>query len=260
MLDDHFKYLSNPSSDSIRNGRNVYDGHVRGVGLQFGELRKKVGADPLYQEALRLASGRTIQTEENRMNIFLLLKFFLGGLRPGAIVEYGSYKGGSAIFMAKVCSVLHPDTKVYAFDTFTGMPETDSKIDAHRKGDFNDVNLSELEDYISSIGLFNLKLVPGLFEDTLPFTLPEIGPIRMAHIDCDIRSAVAYSYEASFSRMVPGGYIVFDDALFSSCLGATEVVEDLIIRRDGLNSEQIYPHYVFRAGPKAPNNSAEQRI
>jgi len=47
--------------------------------------------------------------------------------------------------------------------------------------------------------------------------------------------------------MVPGGYIVLDDALFSSCLGATEVVEDLMIRRDGLNSEQIYPHYVFRA-------------
>jgi hypothetical protein len=25
-----------------------------------------------------------------------------------------------------------------------------------------------------------------------------------------------------------------------------EVVEDLVIKRDGLNSEQVYPHFVFR--------------
>jgi hypothetical protein len=46
--------------------------------------------------------------------------------------------------------------------------------------------------------------------------------------------------------MVEGGYIVFDDALYSSCIGATEVVEETVIRRDGLNSEQVYPHMVFR--------------
>ena len=28
--------------------------------------------------------------------------------------------------------------------------------------------------------------------------------------------------------------------------GATEVVESLVIRRDGMHSEQIFPHYVFR--------------
>lgn len=47
--------------------------------------------------------------------------------------------------------------------------------------------------------------------------------------------------------LAPGGYLVFDDATISSCLGATEVVENLAIRRDGLNSEQVFPHVVFRA-------------
>jgi hypothetical protein len=47
--------------------------------------------------------------------------------------------------------------------------------------------------------------------------------------------------------MVAGGYYVFDDATVSSCLGATEMVEDLPIRRDGLSAEQIVPHFVFRA-------------
>jgi len=47
--------------------------------------------------------------------------------------------------------------------------------------------------------------------------------------------------------MVGGGYIVLDDATSPSCIGATEAVESLIIRRDGMNSEQISPHFVFRA-------------
>lgn len=240
---------------SLRNGRNIGDGYARGWGLQFGDLKKKIAADNLYQEALAAADGRTVQCEDNRMNIYLLLKHFLHKLDGGHIVEFGSYKGGSAIFMAKVCSVLNPNMHVYAFDTFEGMPMTDPSIDAHRAGDFKDVDFGELQDYARSIGLNNLHFVRGLFEETAPKRLPEIGAICLAHIDCDIRSAVEYSYEVSLPYMVKGGYFVFDDALFSSCLGATEAIEDLLIRRDGLNSEQIYPQFVFRAGFGADNLS-----
>ena len=75
----------------------------------------------------------------------------------------------------------------------------------------------------------------------------KIGDIALAHIDCDIYSAVAFSYDAVRGYMVEGGYLAFDDAIYSSCLGATEAVEELAIRRDGLNCEQVFPHFVFRA-------------
>ncbi len=77
--------------------------------------------------------------------------------------------------------------------------------------------------------------------------LERAGKVALAHIDCDILPSVRYSYEAVRPHMVEGGYLVFDDATMSSCIGATEAVEDLLIRRDGLNSEQIHPHFVFRA-------------
>lgn len=48
-------------------------------------------------------------------------------------------------------------------------------------------------------------------------------------------------------RKLPKGYYVFDDAVSSSCIGAAEAVEEVVIREDGLLSEQIYPHRVFRA-------------
>ena len=231
----------------LRNYRNVYEGYQRGWGLQFGGLKEKVLTDNLYQEAFAVANDRTIMSEENRMNIYLLLRFFLGKIPFGHIVEYGSYRGGSAIFMAYVAQKLYPGMKVYALDSFEGMPQTDKDVDAHNAGDFSDVDIESLQARVDELKLDNLILVKGLFENTNDDVMRSAGKISLAHIDCDIAPAVKYSYEAVRPFLVDGGYMVFDDATVSSCIGATEVVEDLLIRRDGLNSEQIWPHFVFRA-------------
>jgi hypothetical protein len=137
--------------------------------------------------------------------------------------------------------------KVFALDTFEGMPVTDKNVDAHNAGDFADADLGRLKARIDRLKLDNLVLVKGLFEDTNDAVMAEAGKVSLAHIDCDIAPAVRYSYEGVKPFMVDGGYIVFDDATYSSCIGATEVVEDIVIRRDGRNSEQIWPHFVFRA-------------
>jgi len=244
--DNYLPEFMNISQD-MRNNRSIYDGYVRGWGLQFGELKKRIRQDPLYQEALALAKGRTIISEENRMNLFLLAKFYLANISFGHIVEFGSYKGGNAIFLAYIVNKLYPGVNVYALDTFAGMPQTDAKIDAHVEGDFRDVDLNELRTYVTKKGITNLRFVKGLFHDTAQDLLKDVKQVALAHIDCDIYSAVAYSYDVVKEYMVPGGYIVFDDATVSSCLGATDAVETLVIRRDGLSSEQIYPQYVFRA-------------
>ena len=140
--------------------------------------------------------------------------------------------------------------KVYGLDTFQGMPATDKTIDAHNPGDFGDVDLDELRGYVRQCGLEQrLEFVQGTFEETAPELLGRAGPVLLSHIDCDIQSSVAYAWEAVKSHTHPGGYVVFDDAHASGCLGATEVVEELVIRRDGLNCEQIWPHFVFRVWP-----------
>jgi hypothetical protein len=231
---------------NIRKGRNVQDGYSRGVGLQFGKLAEAILRDPVYQEAVGLAHGRTIVAEHNRMNLFLILRAFLQDV-PGDIIEFGSYKGGNAIFLASVLKQLHPGRRIYSLDTFEGMPETDLTVDAHRLGDFKDVDLEELRGYAAKKGLDNLEFVKGLFQDTAEGVLRRSNGIALSHIDCDIYTAVVYSYEVTNPYMAKGGYIALDDACFSSCIGATEAVEEYMIRRDGLHAEQIYPHFVFRA-------------
>ncbi len=150
--------------------------------------------------------------------------------------------------------------KVYGLDTFEGMPPTDKEVDAHNAGDFAGVDLKELRDFVASAGLSeHLEFVQGIFEVTAPAILAEAPPVLLAHIDCDVYTSVAFAWDVVKPYMASGGYVAFDDAHVSSCLGATEAVEDLAIRRDGLNCEQIWPHFVFRVwqGGDAPEQADE---
>jgi predicted O-methyltransferase YrrM len=239
--------LPKPSVENrVRKGRNLYEGYQRGIGLAFSNLGERIAADPDFHQARALAGSRTIVGGGNLANIFLLIKLFLPRLPFGHIVEFGSYKGGSAIFMAALAQKFLPGVQVIGFDTFSGMPATDRAVDAHRRGGFSDVDLTELRQYVEQSGLQNLTFVQGYFEETAAKVLQQQGSVAFCHIDCDIRSAVEYAYDATRPYMMPGGYWVFDDPFVADCLGAAEAVEDVLIKRDGLNSEQLYPHYVFR--------------
>jgi hypothetical protein len=127
------------------------------------------------------------------------------------------------------------------------MPQTDKAIDAHNAGDFSSTDFDEILKAKANYGLTNIQFVRGFFSDTAPAILAQSRTITLAHIDCDIYEAVNYAYSTSKPYMVPGGYYVFDDSPSSSCIGANEAVEEGVIQRDGLLSEQSYPHHVFRA-------------
>jgi len=244
FLPDGARFISEP-----RFGRNLRDGYVRGTGLAYGHTPTRIRAEADYQEAMKLVAGRSICSEYRLMNLYLLIRFYAPKLPPGDIVEFGSYRGGSAIFMASLAKRYLPHAKVWGLDTFEGMPDTDLGVDLHVRGEFADTNFDALKSYVKGIGLPNLRFVKGRFEETTDVVLGEAQKLALAHVDCDIQSAVVYTWDRIKPHMVPGGYVVFDDATEPSCLGATEAIERELIQKDGLCSEQIYPHYVFRYPP-----------
>ena len=248
-------------SKQLRHGRNVYEGYQRGAFLDNGTLRERVIADPDYQDAYRYAEGRSIVTLDRLMNLFLLIKFFAPRLPFGHLIEFGSYRGGSAFFMARLAAKFLPGSQVFALDTYEGMPVTDPTIDAHDAGQFADGPLAELIAAKESLHFTNIHFVKGLFEETAPAVLQDAKSILLTHIDCDIYDSVKYAYLVCKPYMVPMGYYVFDDANAATCIGATEAVEECVIRADGLHSEQIYPHFVFRhpSGNPSPNREAPMK-
>ena len=249
MLNVRFKIFADRIAampDQITDGRNLREGYIRACGLQYGDIGESLSKDPLFQLAHKAASGRTVVISPSLANLYVMIRYFMDGLPFGHIAEFGSYRGGSALFMATILKHTNPKMKVYAFDTFQGMPTTDGKRDSVRDGDFADVNLDEIRETARRLQLDNIEFIQGTFEETLPAAIDRIGPLRLVHIDCDIFTGIETSYTYSKKAMVPGAYIVLDDALHSTCIGAFEAAERFMIREDGLHAEQNYPHLVFR--------------
>lgn len=240
-------FMPVPMADEIRGGRSVHDGYQRGCGLAHSNMPEAIEGEPLYAAAVEASGGWSIMAGAKRMDLFLILTRFLGRLDCQDVIEFGSYRGGNALFMAWILRELYPQAKVYACDTYAGMPQTDLTRDAHYAGDFADTSLADLEARRDALGLTNLILVRGRFEETFPAVAASGATFGLAHIDCDIYSAVKYAQEEVWPHMIKGGYVIYDDADAPTCIGATEAVEEMIMTRR-IHAEQVWPHWVFRAG------------
>lgn len=249
IMPEHFARSIKSMPEGLVDGRAVKEGYIRSIGLQFGNVLNICKEDRVFEEAYALADGRSSVGMHKLSNIYIIMKYFLPRLPFGHVAEFGAHRGGSALFMAKVASALLPGVKVFAFDTFSGMPEASNVMDAHGQGDFAGADPEEIYERAREAGLDNLVLIPGMFDESLPRALGEIGPISLSHIDCDIYSGVVSAYDGTKPAFVPGAYIVLDDALISTCLGAFSAAEDVLIRRDRLSAEQVFPHLVFRNPP-----------
>jgi len=233
----------------IDRGSCPYDGYQRGTGLLHGNLADQVWNDPLFRKALAAArthAVRTMVTEDRLMNLFLLIKFFLKDLASQNIIEFGTFRGGSALFMATLLKSLYPGARVYALDTFEGMPEGHDGIDLPPPDDFADTNLNVIRFAAEQLGLDNVEFVKGLIQDTAQDVYNRAGTFGLAHIDVVLYSAVVYAQDTVWNVMTPGGYIVYDDATEPTCPGATRAVEEMISKRH-VSLEQVHPHMILRA-------------
>jgi O-methyltransferase len=110
---------------------------------------------------------------------------------------------------------------LHLFDTFAGMPETNEKIDLHKKGDFQDTSLKAVSDWI---GRENTVYHQGWLPET--FSGLEDETIAFAHIDVDIKSSILASCEFIYPRLATGGVMIFDDYGHVTCPGACAAVDE----------------------------------
>jgi len=118
----------------------------------------------------------------------------------GHIAEFGVFRGDSINYLSKN---IYPKT-IFGFDSFFGLSE-DFVLDCP-KGTFN-LNglLPEVND--------NVKLVPGLFSETIPKWLKKnLGPFSFLNIDCDTYESTSFVLNSiGPTRIVPGTIILFDE-------------------------------------------------
>ena len=179
------------------------------------------------------------------MNLFVILRRHWSDIRFPDIIEFGCFRGGTTIFLATILKELREDARLYALDTFSGLPQASAASDLHREGDFASCSLASVRKRCDELGLDNVTFLAGRIQDTYPRGLEGQRRFGLAHVDCDTYEAVKFACDAVWPDLGPGGYLVLDDADGSSCLGATEAMEQLVMDRR-IHSEQAWPHFVFR--------------
>lgn len=124
--------------------------------------------------------------------------------RPGAVLEFGVFRGRSLSAMA----TRQPLRPMFGFDSFVGLPEPWIRSDTstYDRGHF-------ALDALPDIGHPNVQLVPGFFDETLPVWLQQVRdkPIALIHIDADLYSSAAYILRLLDHRILPGTVLVFDE-------------------------------------------------
>jgi len=136
----------------------------------------------------------------------------------GEVVEVGVYKGGTARLLALAL----PHKTVHLFDTFAGMPATNSNFDKHLAGEFSDTSLAAVQEHLKDCR--NVHFYQGLFPATS-------GPIAqtkfsLVHVDADIYDSVRACCEFFYPRLEKDAVMLFDDYGFPTCPGARKAVDD----------------------------------
>ena len=136
---------------------------------------------------------------------------------PGDIAEFGVWKGSTSSLLAKVLAIKDPHSpkRIHLFDSFEGLTafSDEDKAAQERKGDYlgsQEVLLSaaavnEIDDYF--------VVHKGLIEDTLPHYLNTATQTRFSFVYCDtdLYSSTHIILRQMWTRLTPGGLMVFDE-------------------------------------------------
>lgn len=157
--------------------------------LAVAELTAAMESSEYYAERMLTARAFT--------NEISLLQHALTNVKiNGLVLEFGVASGRTINCIAENYSGV-----VHGFDVFEGLPE--NWRTGYAKGAFAG-NVPEVRK--------NVRLVTGLFEQTLPsFIIEDKGPVSFLHVDCDLYSSTKTIFEHLGDAIVPGTVIVFDE-------------------------------------------------
>jgi len=123
---------------------------------------------------------------------------------PGAIAEFGVYKGATAHL---ICQVKN-DKPLYLFDTFEGMPnEKISSRDRWKRDTHTDTALFSVQKYLK--GFENVHFVPGMFPESVEGD-SAISDLRfsLVNLDVDLYESTLEALRFFYPRLNAGGRLV----------------------------------------------------
>jgi len=147
------------------------------------------------------------------------------------MIETGVWRGGACILMRAILKA-HDirDRKVYAADSFEGLPPPDPmRYPLDRGSKFHEqrgfaVSLDEVRRNFEAYGLLDnqVKFVKGWFRETLPKLTGHIWSV--IRLDGDMYQSTMEALESLYPDLSTGGFIIIDD--FGAVPGCRQAVLD----------------------------------
>jgi len=152
-------------------------------------------------------------------NLHECIKAVIRDRVPGDLLEAGVWRGGATIFMrAALLAYKEPDRRVWAADSFEGLPAADAgKYPADGGRSWTKANailavsLEDVKANFARYGLLDDRVVflKGWFKDTLPQS--PVERLAILRVDADLYESTTEALSFLYKRVSPGGYVIVDD-------------------------------------------------
>lgn len=168
---------------------------------------------PISDEFLSLYSKYDVKNKSlvdiNRLHTLYQFLSYSVKLK-GDVAQLGVYKGGSTAVLASL--VESSGKRYHAFDTFEGLPKTNTQdnINGYKDSDrteLADTSISEVKKYLKEYAC--IDYYKGLFPQSVPTFFPE--SICFVYLDADLYQSTKDGLEYFWHRLVQGGVMAIDD-------------------------------------------------
>ena len=142
---------------------------------------------------------------------------------PGDTVECGVYEGSSSWLIIEANKRSPYDKLHHIFDSFEGVSEPSPA----------DGRFWSMNDLCSAESVVQQNLSEGtykIYKGWIPEMFPKVGASQFSfvHVDVDLAQPTGDSVRFFYDRMSNGAILVCDDYGFTTCPGATNVVDEIL--------------------------------
>lgn len=196
--------------------------------------------DDEFLAALELSKRRSMLTQ-NRLLVLWNLTKYANGLE-GDIAELGCHSGGTSYLMASAME----GKILYAFDSFEGLPELSSQDTINGKFAHGQGSLKTSKDrVVEYLSIFdNVIVYDGWIENTLANVTDK--KFSLVYLDMDVYQSTKFAIDFMWKRLVPSGYMIFDDYLWEYTPGIKAAVDEYFGSLFNYNHYFIHPQLGIR--------------
>jgi hypothetical protein len=187
---------------------------------------------PGYQDALEQfdAAGLRFTIPPLRLHALVSAWWETRGV-PGDVIECGSYRGATGLFLALLGRMHDISQRVLLLDTFTGIPFPSAYDTGRREDEFtlDGDQVGQIRRQAVALGIEErIEIHRGLFADTFQSLARHPRTFVFAHIDANLYQSTKEACRFTIPRMLEGGIVVFDDYNGVCDLGARLAIDEYL--------------------------------